>query len=164
MIEVRPLTREDDLLAVARLYVESWQQTYQRILPQRFLDKLTPDRFSAVLHAEPEASLGLFENGVLTGTAMLGFPREEGREDYGEIVSLYLLPGAEGRGLGRCLLEASLSHLQEQGCENACLWVMSANTHAIFFYVHMGFHPTGRMQQESYGGEMVELMELARPI
>jgi len=164
MMEVRPLTREDDLLAVGRLYVDSWQQAYQRILPQRFLDRLTPDRWSAVLHAEPENSLALFEDGVLTGTAMLGFPRGEGREGYGEIVSLYLLPGAEGRGHGRRLLEASLSHLKEQGCEKACLWVMCANSHAVLFYVHMGFRPTGRMQQENYGGEMVELMELARPI
>lgn len=164
MIEVRPLTREDDLFSVGQLYVDSWQQTYQRILPQRFLDKLTPDRWSAVLHAAPESSLALFEDDVLMGTAMLGFPRGEAREGYGEIVSLYLLPGAEGRGYGRRLLEASLNHLKAQGCENACLWVMCANSHAILFYAHMGFHPTGSMQQENYGGEMVELMELARPI
>ena len=161
MIDIRPLQSGDDLRAVGELYVESWQHAYQRILPQRFLDKLTPDRWSAVLHAQPEASLGLFEDNVLKGTAMLGFPRGEGREGYGEIVSLYLLPQAEGMGYGRRLLEASLSRLKDLGCEQACLWVMCANTHAVYFYMHMGFHPTGRMQQENYGGQSVELMELA---
>lgn len=164
MIGIRTLRQDDDLTAVGRLYVESWQQTYQRILPQRFLDKLTPDRWSAVLHADPGASLALFEDGVLKGTVMLGFPREEGREGYGEIISLYLLPGEEGRGFGRRLLEAALERFREEGCENVCLWVMCANTQAIFFYVHMGFHPTGRMQQEAYGGETVELMELKRSL
>lgn len=164
MVEIRPLTPQDDLTAVGDLYACSWKQTYQRILPQRFLDKLTHDRWSAVLRAEPEASLGMFEDGQLIGTSMLGFPREEGREGYGEIVGIHLLPEKEGQGFGRRLLEASMESLHEQGCENVCLWVMCANTHAVMFYVHMGFHPTGRVQQENYGGENVELMELKKPL
>lgn len=164
MIEIRTLTPQDDLTAVGELYAYSWKHTYQRLLPQRFLDKLTHDRWSAVLHADPGASLGMFEDGKLIGTAMLGFPREEGREGYGEIVSIHLLPEKEGQGNGRKLLEAALDGLRQQGCENACLWVMCMNTHAVMFYVHMGFHPTGRMQEENYGGENVELMELAKPL
>lgn len=164
MIEIRPLTLQDNLTAVGELYAYSWKHTYQRILPQRFLDKLTHDRWSAVLRANPEASLGMFEDGVLIGTAMLGFLRGEDRQGYGEIVGIHLLPEKEGQGYGRKLLEASLENLREHGCENACLWVMCANTHAMLFYVHMGFHPTGRMQQESYGGETVELMELIKTL
>ena len=140
MIDIRPLTPEDDLTAVGELYACSWKHTYQRIMPQRFLDKLTHDRWSAVLRADPGSSLGMFEDGTLIGTAMLGFPREEDREGYGEIIGIHLLPEKEGQGHGRKLLEASLTHLQEQGCENVCLWVMCANTHAVLFYVHMGFH------------------------
>ena len=164
MMEIRPLTPEDDLTAVGELYACSWKQTYQRILPQRFLDKLTHDRWSAVLRAEPGASLGMFEDGQIIGTAMLGFPREEGREGYGEIVGIHLLPEKEGQGFGRKLLEAAMESLHQQGCENVCLWVMCANTHAVMFYVHMGFHPTGRVQVENYGGETVELMELEKPL
>ncbi len=164
MMEIRPLTHQDDLTAVGELYACSWKQTYQRILPQRFLDKLTHDRWSAVLRADPGASLGMFEDGALIGTAMLGFAREEEREDYGEIIGIHLLPEKEGQGYGRKLLEAALGELRAHGCENACLWVMCANTHAVLFYVHMGFHPTGRVQQENYGGENVELMELVKTL
>ena len=95
---------------------------------------------------------------------MLGFPRQEGREGYGEIVLLHLLPEKEGRGHGRRLLEGCLDQLRENGFDNACLWVICANTHAIFFYMHMGFKPTGRVQQENYGGEEVELMEMTLPL
>lgn len=162
--EIRHLTIQDDLRAVGELYAESWKHTYQRILPQRFLDKLTHDRWSAVLKADPGSSLGMFEQGKLIGTVMLGFPRQEGREGYGEIVGIHLLPEKEGQGYGRQMLEAALNALREQGCENACLWVMCANSHAIHFYVHMGFHPTGKVQEENYGGEMVELMELVKKL
>ena len=64
----------------------------------------------------------------------------------------------------KLLFDTALQLFREQGCENVCLWVMSMNTHAVMFYVHMGFHPTGRMQEENYGGENVELMELAKPL
>ena len=124
MMEIRPLEHSDDLQAVGQLYVDSWQQTYQRILPQHFLDRLTPDRWSAVLAAEPENWLGLFVDETLKGAAMLGFSRDETCENCGEIVSLYLQPGEEGKGYGRKLLEGCLAHCREQGCENICLWVM----------------------------------------
>ena len=67
MMEIRPLEHNDDLQVVGQLYVDSWQQTYQRILPQHFLDRLTPDRWSAVLAAEPENWLGLFVDETLKG-------------------------------------------------------------------------------------------------
>lgn len=164
MIEIRALTPHDDLQAVGELYAYSWKATYQRILPQRFLDKLTHDRWSAVLRADPGASLGLFEDGALIGTAMLSFPRDDQRQGYGEIVSIHLLPEKEGQGYGRKLMEAALETLRQQGYEHVCLWVMCQNAHAIRFYMHMAFHPTGRIQQESYGGERVELMELVRTL
>ena len=164
MTVIRPLTHMDDLQAVGELYAISWKHTYQRLLPQRYLDKLTHDRWSAVLNADPGASLGLFEDGVLLGTAMLGFGREEGREGFGEIVSLYLLPDKTGMGYGQQLLQAAFDHLRAQGCENVYLWVMCGNTHAVAFYVRNGFHPTGRVQEDVYGGESVELMELVHAL
>lgn len=161
MMEIRFLTAQDDLNAVAELYAASWKTHYAGILPDAFLQKLTADRWTAMLHAEPEASLGLFENGIVVGTAMTAFCRDEGREGYGELVSLYLLPGMEGRGFGRRLLEAALQSLREEGCSCVCLWVMTENRRAIGFYEHMGFWPTGRFQQERYGGRDLQLMEMA---
>lgn len=164
MLDIRVLTPDDDLQAVGELYAESWKQAYQRLLPQRFLDKLTHDRWTALLRADPSASLGMYENGVLIGTAMLGFGREEGREGCGEVASLYLHPDKTGQGCGSRLLEAAMQHLREHGCETVYLWVMCGNTHAVHFYVRKGFHPTGRIQLENYGGEMVELMEMQRSL
>lgn len=155
MHHIRFLTPQDDLTAAAQVYTESWKTAYAGILPQRFLDKLSPERWLPVLKADPASSLGLFEEERLIGTAMINVPRAE-------IVSLYLLPEAKGRGFGKKLLDSALQALADHGCETVSLWVMCANTHAIAFYLHSGFAPTGRMQEENYGTQAVELMEMTR--
>lgn len=161
-MEIRPLTLQDDLRAVGEVYAEGWKNAYQRLLPQRFLDKLNYERWSAVLHADPSATIGLFEEGRLLGAATTGFVREEGREGYGEIASLYVLPECIGQGYGSALLRAAEDHLRDHGCEGFCLWVMCANTRSISFYLRKGYRPSGRMQSERYGEADVELMELVK--
>jgi len=161
-MEIRPLTLQDDLRTVGEVYAEGWKNAYQRLLPQRFLDKLNHERWSAVLHADPSATLGLFEEGRLIGAATLGFLRTEGREGYGEIASLYLLPEYIGQGYGAALLKEAEAQLCDHGCVGVCVWVMCANTRAISFYLRKGYRPSGRMQSERYGEADVELMELVK--
>lgn len=52
--------------------------------------------------------------------------------------SLFLMPGAQGTGLGRRLLEAVLA-----GDEPTYLWVMTENVRAVRFYEHHGFTADG---------------------
>ena len=146
MVEVRRLTAQDDLDAVACLYAQSWKASYRGLLPDAFLNRLTPDRWSAMLHADPGASLGLFVDGALTGTAMVGFARQA------------------GRGYGRALMEAALSRLSEEGCERACLWTLEGNVRAEGFYTRMGFAPSGNTQQENFGGQSARLYEYTRDL
>ena len=101
MAVIRPLCAQDDFNEVGDVYAQSWKVCYQGLLPQAFLDKLTHDRWSGMLRADPSASLGVFEDGRIVGTAMVSYAREPGREGFGELVSLYLLPEAMGRGYGR---------------------------------------------------------------
>lgn len=157
---IRPLRADDDFDAVGDVYSESWRACYRGLLPQAFLDKLTHDRWSGMLRADPAASLGLFEEGRVVGTAMTGFARDPGREGYGEIISLYLRPEAVGRGHGRRLLEAAVERLRADGCEGVCLWVLGNNEGAVGFYRHMGFRASGRSQKELFGGSEAELIEL----
>jgi len=162
MAEIRMLSHQDDLGAVGDVYAASWKQHYMGILPDTFLQRLTGDRWSAMLRADPSASLALFEDGCVMGTAMVGFPRDEERQDYGEIVAIYLRPEAKGRGYGRLLLEAAMERLRKEGCADVCLWVMEPNRASIGFYEHMGLHPSGRKQQEMYGGRLITLLEYIR--
>lgn len=161
-MEIRPLTLQDDLSATGTVYAEGWKNAYQRILPQRFLDRLNHERWSAMLHADPSSTIGLFEENGLIGAATIGFLREEGREGFGEIVSLYLLPEYTGQGYGSNLLAAAETQLHENGCEGISVWVICANTRALTFYMKKGYHPSGRLQNERYGDADVELMEMVK--
>ena len=160
MAVVRPLCAQDDFDEVGNVYAESWKACYRGLLPQAFLDKLTHDRWSGMLRADPSASLGVFEEGRIVGTAMVSYAREPGREGFGELVSLYLRPEAMGRGYGRSLMEAVLQRLREDGCDGVCLWVLEGNRQAQAFYRHMGFRASGRSQKELFGGAETALVEM----
>ncbi len=165
MITARALTYEDNIDEVGRVYAESWRAGYQGILPKKFLDRLTSDRWDATLKADPASTIALFDQKeTVLGAATVCFSREPGREGYGEIVGIYLRPAVTGRGYGRMLMEAALQKLRDNGCEAACLWTFAQNVHAEGFYTHMGFRASGRAQRESFGGETAELREFVREL
>lgn len=62
--------------------------------------------------------------------------RTDGR---GEVYNLAVAPEAQGRGLGRVLLDAGLAHLAEIGLHEAILWVDAANRPALALYRSAGF-------------------------
>ena len=100
MRTMRELTAHDDFDEVGRVYVESWKASYRDILPQPYLNRHTPNRWSAMLRADPSASLGLFVDGCLAGMSMVGYSHDPDREGWGEVVSIYLLPEYASRGRG----------------------------------------------------------------
>ena len=158
MIEIRPLSPADDFTTAGRVLELSWKHSYQNVLPKSYLDRLTPERFTMAMRAEPEKTLVLFEDGVPAGVCMLGFSRH--RPGYGEVIGLYVLPEKMGQGYGRKLLEAAVDTFRQEGCEAVCLWVFSQNENAIGFYQHSGFRQTGHGQVENYAGENIEMLEM----
>ena len=54
MIEVRRLAPDNDLLAAAWMYVESWRTAHLRIVPQAYLDALAPDDWAGSLTARAD--------------------------------------------------------------------------------------------------------------
>ncbi|MBE5800859.1 MAG: GNAT family N-acetyltransferase [Clostridiales bacterium] len=164
MLTIRPMTADDDFSAVAKVYVDSWQCAYQGLVPQRYLDKLSPDGWVSLLKADPAANLIALLDGQIIGTAYVTFARDEAREGYGEIVSLYLLPAFIGKGYGRALTEAAIEHCRQQGLDAVCLWVLSDNSRACGFYERMGMKASGRTKTEAIGGAMLPLTEYLLPL
>ncbi len=164
MLIIRPLTAQDDLAAAAQVCVDSWQHAYRGIVPQRYLDKLSPQSWISVLKADPAGCLIALLDGKIVGTGYVTFARDEARPDYGEIVSLYLLPEAMGKGIGRQLWQAAAEHCRRQGLTGLCLWTLTANTSACRFYERMGMTPSGRTRDEAIGGEMLPLTEYIFPL
>jgi len=57
----------------------------------------------------------------------------------GEVYNLAVDPEVAGRGLGRRLLFAGISHLQHRGCDAVMLWVDLSNQPAVRLYEDAGF-------------------------
>ncbi len=62
----------------------------------------------------------------------------------GEVYVIGVHPRAQGRGLGRVLLNAGLAYLRDAGLQRVLLYVDSAETVAVELYASAGFHITHR--------------------
>ncbi|RZS80795.1 GNAT family N-acetyltransferase [Pigmentiphaga kullae] len=80
-----------------------------------------------------------------------------GDRDTGEIVVLALLPGHEGRGIGKTLLGLVVQDFRRRGFERlflACASDPGVRSHG--FYRHLGWAPTGT--QDEAGDDILELV------
>ena len=163
-MEIRLLRRTDDRLAVSRIYEESWKAAYRGIVPQAYLEGIPSGLWAANLDGEGRWSLVLEAEGTLIGTASIGPSRWPDWPDFGEIVSLYLLPAYMGRGYGRPLLEAAAKTLAQQGFEEALLWVLEENRRARHFYEKAAFRFTGDTMENEIGGKSLRELLYRRHI
>jgi GNAT superfamily N-acetyltransferase len=137
--KARPLDAE----AVARVYVESWRETYPLVLPARALSAMTIEGQSArwrnaIALAVREAVLvAEDEKGRILGMTSMGRARDTGVGYDAEIYTLYVDPLMTGRGIGRLLLAGAFAALNEHGHTRCVIWAHAGNP-ARFFYEAMG--------------------------
>jgi ribosomal protein S18 acetylase RimI-like enzyme len=60
-------------------------------------------------------------------------------EGVGHTTQICVMPGYQGHGIGRQLMEASIRALRERGYESLSLTVTSINKKAVELYEHLGF-------------------------
>lgn len=158
-MEIRALRETDNRLAVSRVYEESWKFAYQGIVPQSYLDSIPAGFWASGLEQAGRHTLVLTEAGEPVGTASFGPSRWPDFPDFGEIVSLYLLPEYMGKGYGGPLLEAAAQALADRGFREILLWVLEENHRARRFYEKAGFRFDGaRMEQDIGGKTLGELL------
>ncbi|KAA3384440.1 GNAT family N-acetyltransferase [Akkermansia muciniphila] len=150
---IRPLEKDDDRLAISRIYEESWKAAYRDIIPEEYLASIPPGRWAPYLDAEGRQSLVLLEDGAYIGTASYARSRTDLLRDYGEIISLYLLPESMGKGYGKKLLSAAIDALSSLGNRDLFLWVLEENQRARRFYEKAGFVPSGDFLEACIGGK-----------
>lgn len=71
--------------------------------------------------------------------------RRQGKRSSGRIYTLTVSPRAQGRGVGRALLEKALHALQERGVRRVFLEVAADNPPAIRLYRSLGFRQIGTL-------------------
>jgi GNAT superfamily N-acetyltransferase len=142
-----------DALSIATVHVRSWKAAYPGLIPQSYLDALTPqDRLATweeVLGGAPSALSGTLvavdATDSIVGFASFGPNSDDDMTDagVGEVRALYLDPSAWGRGAGAKLLRAATDELARGSCHTATLWVLDTNDRARGFYERTGWRPDG---------------------
>ena len=149
--------RPEDAEAIARVHVQTWQQTYRGVMPDDFLDGLSVEK-RAENHREYMSKTGYFL--AEDGDGILGFichgPNRAGADvKDGEIYALNLIDRAKRRGAGTALMQAAARELVEQGAARISLWVVRENEAARAFYEAMGGTCAGEEKISNIGGRDV---------
>jgi len=135
--------RPADADAVARIYVESWRDTYPLVLPARVLNAMTFEGQSArwrnaiTLAVREAVFVAEDEKGRILGMSSMGRARDSGIGYDAEIYTLYVDPMLTGRGVGRLLLAGGFAALSERGHTRCVIWAHAGNP-ARFFYEALG--------------------------
>jgi len=135
--------RQGDAADVARVYMESWHDTYPGVLPSSLLRAMTPKgqtaRWEASICTQGREAVLVAESvreGIV-GMASLGGSRDGGVGFDGEVYTLYVDPSYYGRGVGRTLLKGAFVVLRKKGMSSCVIWA-HAHNNARFFYEAMG--------------------------
>jgi GNAT superfamily N-acetyltransferase len=157
---IRP-ARPSDAAAVARVYVDSWRETYHGLIPQDYLDGMSypahERRWRQTFASGGWGFVAESERRVV-GFASGGRCRSLGRWS-GELFVLYVLSPWQGRGVGRALFDATHFELARRGHPDMLVWVLAENA-ARHFYEHLGGVPCGqnvcevgkaRLRETAYG-------------
>lgn len=128
----------EDVQDISRIHALSWKSAYKGIIPQDYLDELKEGfwipAFGTWLKDNILTTQVMVENGSIIGCVAYGRARDKSLFNWGEIVSIYLLPEYFDRGYGKKLLESALQDLKQSGFQNVYLWVIKQNQRARCFY------------------------------
>ena len=167
--------RHADAPTMAKVHVECWRTTYPGLVPDDFLlgltEATTTGRWQCQLAPSGETRgiwVALERQQGMVGFASCGAQRTAIPDHGGELYTLYLLDGAQGRGLGRRLMSAVATDLMAMGHEGMVTWVLRDNP-SRWFYERLGGQRLGE-QSIWLGGALLpeiaygwrDLAELAR--
>jgi GNAT superfamily N-acetyltransferase len=150
--------RPADAAVLARVYVDSWRETYRGVIPQDYLEGMSyathERRWRQTLAAGGWGFVAELDNRVV-GFASGGRCRSLGRWS-GELFVLYVLSAWQGRGIGRALFDATHFELARRGHPDMLVWVLAENR-ACRFYEHLGGVASGQNTCEVGTARLVEV-------
>nr|UWI51934.1 GNAT family N-acetyltransferase [Clostridioides difficile] len=134
----------DDVEDISEIYAQSWKTAYKGIIPQDYLDNLKNDfwveTFKDLIENNKITAKMVFDNKKSIGCIAYGNSRDDTLKDWGEIVSLYLLPQYFGKGVGNEIFQSAIDDMKLAGFSNIYLWVLEENQRARKFYEKHGFY------------------------
>ncbi len=163
MVSIRAATVED-ATAISHVHVESWRATYKGIVPEKHLAGLSEAEHTPMwrkwLALEVQAFVAAM-NDEIVGFVCGGRIREPLQDYDAELYAIYLLPRAQGHGLGSALLKTLADALRAQGFKSMAAWVLLDNSSSAF-YRKTGAAPVLQKEIE-VGGAMLQAIAFGWP-
>jgi ribosomal protein S18 acetylase RimI-like enzyme len=148
-----------ELKALSMVHYQAWTHAYKGVYPDWFMATRNPDFFYGLwrtfLDDDTRPVLVATTDGELCGFVRYGRPNASSRPQTartGEILTMYLLAGHRGNGIGTALLNAAELEMARQGCRDALLFVIQAMPASVGFYEKNGWRITGEPQRADFGG------------
>lgn len=116
-----------DAAAIAQVHVESWLTTYEGIVPRAYLATLNEAERVPLWEDWLTRDVSVFVaelDGDVVGFSGAGAIREPFADYDAELYTLYLLEGAQGRGIGRALLGAVTEAVVGKAYKSMLVWVL----------------------------------------
>ena len=134
---------KEDSYGIARTVTTAWNETYQGIVPDWFLEELKNN--------ENERAQMLYDNfdinnnhqivleidNEVVGFVNFGTSKDPQFENCGEIFALYIIKKYKENGFGRKLVNAAIGELKQLGCNKMIIGCLKGNP-SNGFYEHIG--------------------------
>ena len=157
----------EDARAIARVHVDVWRTTYQGIVPESYIAKLSyqkrkerwANRLSISTVAKADYWIYVVENDTkqIIAFADGGLARNSDSIYKGELYAIYILEAYQRKGIGKNLVKTIAEKLSQSGLTSMLVWVLADNP-ACQFYQALGGQ---QVQQKQIEIEGVKLNEIA---
>ena len=150
--------RPEDAEQVAQVQAQTWRAAYLGILPHEVLVGFGEAQGSAFWRRVLERAAGgdavrVAElDGEIVGFVSAGPIRERIPGYSGEFYALYVVPEAQGCGIGTALIAHAGRALIRHRWISAAVWVLEDNTFGRRFYEGLGGLPLGVAKTLAYRG------------
>lgn len=160
----------DDAAGIETVRIATWKACFRGIVSDAFLDSLTVtpsriQRYRKVVQGAQRSALVV----ACAGPEIIGMGVAEPANDtpldtdMGEIRALYVLPGWQGHGVGRALLDQLTAALRAHGYRAAVLWTLRDRPPTRRFYEANGWTFDGAEETHDWHGP-VHLVRYARDL
>ena len=165
----RPASRDAE--DIARVRIASWRAAYRGIVPDAVLDGLDlaaeaatwRDRLRRPGRRQGERgrpSSSRRHRRAWSATSPRGRRAVDDEAGLGEIWAIYVDPAAQGRGVGRALMEAAVRGLAVRGFGEAVLWVFERTSRPAPSTSASAGRRTARPRGERYGPRLLRAPRL----
>lgn len=131
-MQVRNIKSSDNMIEIAKVYIDSFKNTYEGFLSEDKLNLITQDNWFENIHDYRDFFVLIDQDAIIGMASIL--------DD--EIERIYLRYDYLDQGYGNLLLNAMVIELTERGYDEICLWDLKENQRATSFYKKNDFVET----------------------